>query len=299
MPRASRTAALHAPLGAMLLALALIVGTTLAVLAVSARASGSGSGLRSGSRSGLRSGSKSLVCSLDDREPLWPPQLRTGVRRTLVPTGAVGLTVCRYNGMNATPSTPQFGLLGIGVTDRSTIVKRLTRELDAIKPAHGVYSCPFDDDSEDVMTFGYASAPGVVVTVDTGGCNEITNGQVKRLGLGKPVVGQIAALVTPVKGLSWATVVGHIRLCGGPAPGRCWTSAYRNASSVDATNSSKMWAAMAQLHKGHLSFRLASPGRYMFELMGSGEQINTVVARTEATVTADRTTNIVFTIPVP
>jgi len=284
MPRSPRTAGRHVPWAVVQLALALIAGTALAALAVSARASSSDS--------------KSLVCSLDDRGPIWPTTLRTGVRKTLVPTGAASLTICRYNGMNATSSTPQFGLLGIGVTDRSTILRRLTRELDAIKPARGVYSCPFDDDSEDVMTFGYASAPSVVVTVDTGGCNEITNGHVKRLGLDKPVVGQIAALVKPVKGLSWATVVGHIRLCGGPAPGRCWTSGSL-VGQVVADNSSNLWVAMSQQHKGRFRFTIATPGRYTFRAMGTGKQTNAVLAKTSATVRAGATTNVVLTIPVP
>ena len=289
MPHAPRTAGPHVHWGAALLTLALIVGTALAALAVSARASGSGSS----------SGSKSLVCSLDDRGSQWPTTLRTGVRRTLVPAGAVSLTVCRYNGMNALGGAPQFGLRGIGVTaDRATIDK-ITRELDALKPTHGAYSCPFDDGSEDVVGFDYASAPNVVVTVDPGGCNEITNRHIRRLGLDQPVVAQIGALAAkPVKGLTWATVVGHIRLCGGPAPGRCWTSGSL-VGQVVADNSSNVWVAMSQQHKGRFRFTIATPGRYTFRAMGTGKQTNAVLAKTSATVHAGATTNVVLTIPVP
>jgi hypothetical protein len=273
----------------LLAALTPIVGTALAALAVSARASGSGSS----------SGTKSLVCSLDDRTPQWPITLRTGVRRTLVPPGAVSLTVCRYNGMNALGGTPQFGLRGIGVTSDRATIGQFTRELDALKPTHGIYNCPFDDDSEDLVSFGYDSGASVLVTVDPGGCNEITNGHVKRLGLDKPVVAQIGALAAkPVKGLTWATVVGHIRLCGGPAPSRCWTSGSM-VGQVVADNSSNVWVAMSQQHKGRCRFTIATPGHYTFRAMGTGKQTNAVLAKTSATVRAGVTTNVVLTIPVP
>lgn len=57
-----------------------------------------------------------LVCGLDDREHTFPETIRTGSRHELVPPGAVSLTVCRYNGMNAAHGVPQFGLLGVGAT---------------------------------------------------------------------------------------------------------------------------------------------------------------------------------------
>ncbi len=182
--------------------------------------------------------------------------------------------------MNALGGTPQFGLRGIGVTaDRATI-EQFTRELDALKPTHGIYNCPFDDDSEDLAWFNYDSGPSVLVTVDPGGCNEITNDHVKRLGLDKPVVAQIGALAAkPVKGLKWATVVGHIRLCGGPAPSRCWTSGSL-VGQVVADNSSNVWVAMSQQHKGRFHFTIATPGRYTFKAMGTGKQTNAVVAKT-------------------
>jgi hypothetical protein len=286
-----------------LVALAPIVGTALAALAVSARASGSGSS----------SGTKSLVCSRDDRGNalLHPAPARHGSATTLVPKGAVALTICAYNGMNATGSTPQFGLLGIAVTDSATPLRRLTDGLDAIKPTppHATYSCPMDDGSQAILYFGYGSGPGDVVTVGTNGCNAITNTAMETisypapaaiphyLGLGKPVIGQIIKLTRPVK-LQWATVVGHIRLCGGPAPGRCWTSGSL-VGQVVADNSSNVWVAMSQQHKGRFRFTIATPGRYTFRAMGTGKQTNAVLAKTSATVQAGVTTNVVLTIPVP
>lgn len=203
--------------------------------------------------------------------------------------------------MNANSSVPQFGLLGVGVTADHTTIARLTDDLDALKPARGVFSCPMDDGSQDVAAFSYPSGPSVVVTVGTNGCNNITNGHVRRLGLGKPVVAQLSALAKSVTGLKWATVVGHIRLCGGPAPGRCWfqKETYPYASRAVATNSSGLWVAMAQLSHNRFRFTIATPGRYSFELMGSGKHINTVISRTKATVQAGATTTVAFTIPVP
>ena len=248
-----------------------------------------------------RAGGPSLVCGLDDRRALWPVSIRTGARKVLVPHGAISLTVCRYNGMNANDGVPQFGLLGVGETaDRATI-DQLTDELDALKSERGVINCPMDDSSQDVAYFDYASGPSIVVTAGTNGCNDITNGHIHRLGLGKPLVSQLSAIAKPIDTFKWATVVGHIQLCGGPAPGRCWfqKQTYPYASRAVATNSNGLWVAMAQLTHNRFRFTIATPGRYSFELMGSGKHINTVISRTRATVRAGATTTVVFTIPVP
>ena len=108
------------------------------------------------------------------------------------------------------------------------------------------------------MTFGYPSAPGVVVTLDTGGCSELSNGRVQRLGIGVPSLGRLTELVKPVA-LKWPRVVGHIRLCGGPAPGRCWVSAYNGTDTVVATNSQGNTVATAQATQGRFNFLVATP----------------------------------------
>jgi hypothetical protein len=278
-----------------MLALALIVGTALAALAVSARASSSGS--------------KSLVCSLDDRSPalLHPAPARRGAATTLVPQRAASLTICSYNGMNAAPSTPQFGLLGIGVTDRVTILKRLTHELDAIKPtpANAAYSCPMDDGSQAILYFGYSSGPGDVVTVGMDGCNEITNTAKETisypsgvrppryLGLGGPVIGQIEKLVKPVK-LSWATVVGHLRLCGGPIAGRCYIENYDGGDRVLVRNSDGQWVASGLVHHGRFRFQVAAPGTYTVGLYAG----NRLVTKLRRRVTPGRATRVVFLVSI-
>lgn len=301
MPRSPRTAAEpHVPVKVALLTLVLIVGTGLAVLAVSARASGSGSS----------SGTKSLVCSRDDRGSVLshPAPARRGSATTLVPEGAVGLTICDYAGMNATRSTPQFGLLGIGVTDKATILKQLTRELDAIKPTppNAAYSCPMDDGSQAILYFEYGSGSGDVVTVGTNGCNPITNTAMATisyptaariphyLGLGRPVIGQIEGLAKPVKGLSWATVVGHLRLCGGPVPGRCYIENYDNGDRVLARNSDGQWVASGLVHHGRFRFEVAASGSYTIGFYAG----NRLVTKLRRHVTAGRATRAVFLISI-
>ena len=275
-------------------ALAMLCGVCLLALAVGAIAAAA-------SRHGQNHRLASHVCGLDDRGPIWPVSVRTGAKKVLVPRGATSLTVCRYNGMNAVGDAPQFALRGVGVTADHATIARLVDELDALKPARGAYNCPMDDDSQDVASFGYASGPSVVVTVGTNGCNNVTNGHVRRLGLGKPVVAQLSALAQPINTFKWATVAGRVRLCGGPAPGRCWfqKEAYPYASRAVAVNSSGLWVAMAQLSHNRFRFTIAAPGSYRFELMGSGQHLNTVIARTKASVQAGAITNVVFTIPVP
>ena len=162
-----------------------------------------------------------------------------------MPKGAITLTICAYNGMNATRATPQFGLSGIGDTASPTMLARITTELDAIRVVKpGVaYNCPADDASEAILTSGIPRRPGDVVTVGMRGCNAVTNMAQQtisvpeaaaiphHLALGAPIIQQIAALAKPVK-LRWAMVVGHLRLCGGPAPSRCYIENYGSDGRV-------------------------------------------------------------------
>jgi hypothetical protein len=243
-----------------------------------------------------------LPCARDDLGRVTRP--RPGAPATpLVPHGAMLLTICNYNGANASASTPQYGLLGIYRTQSAKAIQRLTTELDAIKPTPpgAVYNCPEEEGNNAILYFHYGSA-AVVVTVGTDGCNSVSSGPISRLGLGAPVVEQIQTLARPVK-LKWATVVGHVRLCGGPIQPsgrtRCWTSADGNVSDVEAINSSNRIAATAELRKGRFRFLVASPGRYTFKLMGNGTVSDSVLAHGKATLHLGRTTKLVLTVPVP
>jgi hypothetical protein len=221
----------------------------------------------------------------------------------LVPQGAMSLTVCSYNGPNASPATPEFGLLGAYRTGDAATIAHLATQLDAIRPTPSgeIFSCPADFGRELILNFHYGSA-SVAVTVDPTGCNSISSGSIKRLGRDAPVIGQIERLVQPVA-LNWATVSGHTRLCGGPitpsGKTRCWTGADQNVSYVEAINSSGRIAATAHLRHGRFHFRIAGLGPYTFKLVGNRTVNNVDLSRTAATVKVGRTTRIVLLIPVP
>jgi hypothetical protein len=216
------------------------------------------------------------------------------VRRELVPSGAATLTVCRYNGMNDFGGAPQWALRGAGATTDRSQIKRIVAELDALRPAHGIYSCPMDDGSAAVATFGYGSPPGVTVTVGTNGCNSITNGHVIRQGLDRPVVGQIEALAKPVASQAWATVRGHLRLCGGPVPHRCYIENYDSSDRILVSGPNGLWVAMATIERGRFAFRIAASGTYRFSFYAG----NRLVKQLRRRVTVGQTTSVVFLISI-
>lgn len=288
------------------LALTLIAGACSLALATGAIATGSG---------GRNTGAASPACFITDRTPQSDGRpfkgvtIRRSADTTLVPNGAVTLTLCVYNGMNATSATPQFGLLGLGDTARPRTLARLTAELDAVRAARrgAAYHCPFDDGSEAILYFGYRSGAGDVVTVGMRGCNAVTNMAQQTIGypvgasiphhlaLGAPVIGQIAKLAKPVPDLRWATVVGHLRLCGGPYPGRCYVENDGNGDRVVVHAPGDPWLAMAQIEHGRFRFTVAGSGTYMFGFYAG----NTLVKQLRARVTAGRTTKVVFQLSIP
>jgi hypothetical protein len=284
MPRLTRAAGPRNLSGLVLLACALIAATTaiqLLVSGVTAKAD--------------MVSIPSAPCSYDDRGPLWPQDVRIGARKQLAPPGAVSLTICGYNGMNASLSAPQFGLVSNGGTFDRRVIDRITARLDRLKPAHGSYSCPMDQESDDVLTFEYASGPAVVVTVDTGGCGVIDNGHIKRLALGVPIAAEIAAQSVTTAAVEWPAVVGHLRLCGGPAPGRCYIENFDSADRVVVTNANGLWVAMAPVDRGRFHFRVANPASDTFALYAG----NKLVKKLKRYVTFGKTTRVVFLIPIP
>ena len=268
----------------VLLACCLIAATALAALTVMVIAA-----------KAQRAPAASRVCPPDDRSQLTTGQIRTGARRALVPPGASELIVCRYNGMNASGGAPQWGLRGVGVTADRARIRRITTALDALRPPHGVYSCPSSDASYDMATFDYGSPPRVVLRMDTGDCNTITNGRVHRLGLAQPVVAQIESLTEPVSGIRWANVRGHLRLCGGPAPGHCQIENFGSSDRVVVSGSNGLWVAMADVHHGRFAFQVAASGTYTFALYAG----STLVKKLRRSVTGGKTTNVVLLIPIP
>jgi hypothetical protein len=139
-----------------------------------------------------------------------------------------------------------------------------------------------DDASQAILSFDYDSGPAVGVTIDTKGCETISNDAgVKRLGLDAPVVNQIEALAGPVD-MQWAAVSGQVRLT-------------TPVGSAFAVNASGAWVALAQIHRHRFHFLVASPGTYTIRLMGTGGAVNTTVATLTTSVSVGRTTHVTFT----
>jgi len=147
----------------------------------------------------------SSVCPTSDRTPV--VSRAPGAGRSLVPGGAVSLTVCRYSGLPGAPQSargvPANTLVAVGTTGNRATITRVTAELDAIRPGRRgvvVYGCPADFGTKLLAFFAYRSRPGDVVTIDLSGCNTITNGRLRRLGRDAPVIGRLTGLAEPVAG---------------------------------------------------------------------------------------------------
>src|SRR5579875_2136538 len=119
----------HFPRAAVWLGIGLIAATAVAALLVT------GLAVKAAATS-----IPSRMCPPADRHRPAARVLRTGERHELVPPGARRLTVCRYNGMNALGGAPRWALRGAGATSDGTRIRRITAELDALMPTHGVYS---------------------------------------------------------------------------------------------------------------------------------------------------------------
>ena len=119
----------------------------------------------------------SRVCPSNDQTPIVAKAPAAGA--SLVPRGAVSLTVCRYNGLAGDPRSVHgvaaHKLVGAGTTGNKGMIAKVTTELDGIRPTRaGVsYGCPADFDTKLLAFFAYPSRRGEVITVDLTGCNAI------------------------------------------------------------------------------------------------------------------------------
>ncbi len=240
--------------------------------------------------------------------------LRVGAGGVLVPAGATTLLVCRYTGMVEPPPdptpAPAFALEAQRLIVDGATVRSLAAQLDAIKPAPSgvMFSCPAGFGRDLIAEFGYPSGATDSVTIDTGGCNELSNGAVSRLGRDAHVIASLEALVPEPRP---ARVVAELKLCGGPAPGRCRVSALRScgpaagscvsADEVEITTArGGRAAATVRLHRGRAAPVELLPGSYGFALLEDGAHARRRVLQTRhATVAPGRLTTVTFVIPVP
>ena len=109
-----------------------------------------------------------------------------------------------------------------------------------------------------------------------------------------------------------ATIAGHLWLCGGPAPGRCFSTTIGGCDPVDGCGRSDRVVAIDTAGKivaeqrlrypyPNGRFRLhVRPGRYAVELLADGPRIHDRVMQIQgATARAGHTTAVVFTFDIP
>lgn len=92
---------------------------------------------------------------------------------------AVLLELCRYPGANA---LRPLHLSRSRLFRSVSLINRLTRELNRLPQASGVYHCPMGDGSEMVLHFGYRHLRPRQVIVSLTGCSFVTNGRTDRRG---------------------------------------------------------------------------------------------------------------------
>jgi hypothetical protein len=144
-----------------------------------------------------------MSCPSADRHNL--VSARAGASSELVPTGARRLLLCRYSGLwtGSGPRRPAFVLLAHAQLSARAQVTRFADELDALKRPNLLYHCPAASGAAIVLYFGYAGGPDDVVTVQTDGCANATNGRITggaETTAGQALVHSLEALTPPAGG---------------------------------------------------------------------------------------------------
>jgi hypothetical protein len=110
-------------------------------------------------------------CPASDMHP--PISQRPGADRTLVPTGARAVLICRYR-------DPRHLIAHRLITNPAT-VRALVAAFNGLPPIHpGVEACPVDTGNAVVAHFEYATKPDDPVHVNRTGCRSVTNGHLVR-----------------------------------------------------------------------------------------------------------------------
>jgi hypothetical protein len=244
--------------------------------------------------------------------------------KQLVPAGVVQVLLCRYDGPFGDPHTyvaQRFRLVaGRTIADRAS-AGALAAQLDRLPAVpSGGFSCPGNGGAAIIGVFRLESGSQDTVRVNLTGCMTATNGSVVReAGLGDGgMLDTLEALLhaEPANPLSLrtgsgpATIDGHILLCGGPAPGRCFITSIGGCAPPDGCSESDRVIVIAtsgeivaeqHLASAHGSFRLhVAPGQYAVELLADGPRIHDRVLGTEGvTARAAATSTAIFQFAIP
>jgi hypothetical protein len=110
----------------------------------------------------------------------------------MVPGTPNAARVCRYAGLNE--PVPEGTLVKAGQLN-SAELPRLVSALNAAVPMPKLMHCPNDDNSFDLIIFGYPDGGSVDVTVGLTGCNVVRNGAQTRHLISTPTLGILASVV--------------------------------------------------------------------------------------------------------
>jgi hypothetical protein len=127
--------------------------------------------------------------------PAAPPKTGTypaGPAATMVPAAPSRARVCRYAGLNE--SSPA-GTLVKGALLNNAELPRLVSSLNAAVPMPQRINCPMDDNSSDLVIFGYPDGHTVTVKVGLTGCEVVSNGADTKHLTSSPTLGQLASVV--------------------------------------------------------------------------------------------------------
>jgi hypothetical protein len=226
-------------------------------------------------------------------------------RGELVPAGVVQVLLCRYDGPFGDPHVfvaHRFRLVATRPIASRASAAALAAQLDRLPAVSGGgFACPNDTGAAVIGVFRLASGSQDTVRINLTGCMTATNGSVIReAGLGDgSMLDTLEALVhaEPANPLSSKTgsgpaaIDGHILLCGGPAPGRCFVTSIGECAPPDGCSESDRVIAIAtsgeivaeqHLPLAHGRFRMhVPPGQYAVELLADGPRIHDRVLGTE------------------
>lgn len=247
---------------------------------------------------------------------------RRGPNVTLVPSGTDQLLLCRYDGPFGGPDARiahRFRLVAQRLivdrheaTNLAGALNRLPRLPSGVGRECG------QEGPTIVAFFRYPSGPSDPVSVQLAGCLTATNGHLTTEAAVGDFLDKLDALIHaapapghPTGSAGTATIAGYVRLCGGPAPGRCFGSTIGGCAPDGCSRSDRVVAidaagdviAQQWLRYPYPNgrFRLqVPPGQYVVELLADGPRIHDRLMQTKgATARAGHTATAVFTFDVP
>lgn len=155
-------------------------GMVVLVLSVTAIA-GIGSAAPARSATARPAAVRSAACSRGAPGAIGPESWGPA-RHMLAPEGAQAIRLCRYSGLNAHPA---LSLVSFRVLTRHSRVAELVRRFDGLpRPPRGAVACPADDGSQILAMLAYPHGQEVKISVGETGCNDVTNGTVRRTASG-------------------------------------------------------------------------------------------------------------------